>query len=245
MLTWEEGKQLLEIKNLSVSYGDVPALKHLSFSVREKSIVTLVGANAAGKTTTIKTISGLVPAKEGEIWFEGEKIDNLPAFERVSRGIVQVPEGRRVFPYMNVHENLLIGAYSKKARVKIKDTLDYVYSLFPILQERSKQMAGTLSGGQQQMLAIGRGLMSLPKIIMLDEPSLGLAPVIVTQMFTIIKEINEQGMTILLVEQNVHQSLKLSDYAYVVENGELVMEGKAIDLSENPDVIKAYIGLSV
>jgi branched-chain amino acid transport system ATP-binding protein len=245
MLTWEEEKQLLEIKNLSVSYGDVPALKQLSFSVREKSIVTLVGANAAGKTTTIKTISGLVPAREGEIWFEGEQIDNLPAFERVSRGIVQVPEGRRVFPYMNVHENLLIGAYSKKARVKIKHTLDYVYSLFPILQERSKQMAGTLSGGQQQMLAIARGLMSLPKIIMLDEPSLGLAPVIVTQMFSIVKEINEQGMTILLVEQNVHQSLKLSDYAYVVENGELVMEGKAADLSENPDVIKAYIGLSV
>jgi branched-chain amino acid transport system ATP-binding protein len=238
-------KNLLEVKNMSVYYGDISAVKDLSFSVEGKSIVTLVGANAAGKSTTIKTLSGIVPIRSGEIWFEGEKINNIPAYSRVDRGIIQVPEGRKVFPYMSVYENLLIGAYTKKARSRMKGTMEYVYSLFPILEERSRQLAGTLSGGQQQMLAIGRGLMSLPKILMLDEPSLGLAPVIVSQVFSTIKDINEQGTTILLVEQNVHMSLKLSHYAYVVENGELVMGGDATELSENPEVKKAYIGISV
>jgi branched-chain amino acid transport system ATP-binding protein len=245
MLIWEEMRNLLEVKNLSVYYGDISAVKDLSFLVEEKSIVTLVGANAAGKSTTIKTLSGIVPIRSGEIWFEGEKINDIPAYSRVERGIIQVPEGRKVFPYMSVYENLLIGAYTKKARSKMRNTLEYVYSLFPILEERSKQLAGTLSGGQQQMLAIGRGLMSLPKILMLDEPSLGLAPVIVAHVFSTIKDINNKGTTILLVEQNVHQSLKLSHHAYVVENGELVMEGNATELSENPEVKKAYIGLSV
>jgi len=234
---------LLEVKNLSVSYGDVPVLRQFSFSVNEKSVVTLVGANAAGKTTTIKTISGLLPSQSGEIWFEGERVDQLPAHHRVERGIIQVPEGRKVFPYMSIYENLLIGAYTKNARKQMKSSLEYVYSLFPILEERQSQMAGTLSGGQQQMLAIGRGLMSLPKILMLDEPSLGLAPIIVSQMFSILKEINDQGTTVLLVEQNVYQSLRMSDYAFVIENGQLVKEGEARSLSEDPEIIKAYIGI--
>lgn len=234
---------MLEVKNLSVSYGDVPVLRQFSFSVKEKSVVTLVGANAAGKTTTIKTISGLLPATSGEILFEGERVDQLPAHKRVERGMIQVPEGRKVFPYMSIYENLLIGAYTKNARKQMKTSLEYVYSLFPILEERQNQLAGTLSGGQQQMLAIGRGLMSLPRILMLDEPSLGLAPIIVSQMFSILKEINDQGTTVLLVEQNVYQSLRMSDYAFVIENGELVKEGEAKSLSEDPEIIKAYIGI--
>jgi branched-chain amino acid transport system ATP-binding protein len=234
---------LLEVKNLSVSYGDVPILRKFSFSVKEKSVVTLVGANAAGKTTTIKTISGLLPVQSGEIWFEGERVDSLPAHNRVERGIIQVPEGRKVFPYMSIYENLMIGAYTKYARKQMKSSLEYVFSLFPILEERQNQLAGTLSGGQQQMLAIGRGLMSLPKILMLDEPSLGLAPIIVSQMFSILKEINDQGTTVLLVEQNVYQSLRMSDYAFVIENGQLVKEGEAKALSEDPEIIKAYIGI--
>lgn len=243
MLIWEERNNLLEVKNLSISYGDVPAVKDFSFSVKEQSIVTLLGANAAGKSTTIRALSGILQTQTGEIWFNGEKIDTLAPHLRVERGIVQVPEGRRVFPYMSIYENLLIGAYSKEARKKINTSLEYVYSLFPILKERSKQMAGTLSGGQQQMLAIGRGLMSLPKILMLDEPSLGLAPIIVSQMFDNIKEIQKSGVTILLVEQNVYQSLKVSQYAYVLENGVLVKEGPADILSKDPEVKKAYIGI--
>jgi branched-chain amino acid transport system ATP-binding protein len=234
---------MLEIKHLHTSYGDVPVLHDLQLNVEQGKIVTLLGANAAGKSTTIKTISGQIIPRSGEIWFEGERIDSLPAPVRVEKGIVQVPEGRKIFPFMNVHENLLIGAYNPEARKKMNETLEYVYQLFPILLERKDQLAGTLSGGQQQMLAIGRGLMCLPKIMMLDEPSLGLAPVIVSQVFSIIREINKQGTTILLVEQNVNLSLKISDYAYVIENGRLVMEGKASDLKEDPKVKEAYIGL--
>jgi branched-chain amino acid transport system ATP-binding protein len=234
---------LLEVSGIDVAYGDVKVLHGMSVAVEEGEIVALVGANAAGKTTTINTISGMLRAGRGTIRFRGERIDHLPPYEIVARGLVQVPEGRRLFPYMSVLENLELGAYSPEARRQRARTLDMVFSLLPILKDRQDQLAGSLSGGEQQMLAIGRGLMALPRLLMLDEPSVGLAPLMVKQILETVKDVNAHGTTVLLVEQNVQHSLRLAHRGYVLENGRLVLEGKAADLLGNPHLKKAYLGM--
>ena len=233
---------LLELKNISAHYGDVRVLWGVSLSVREAKIATLVGANGAGKSTTLKAISGVVRLDEGEIAFAGERIDRLPAHVIAARGIAHVPEGRRLFPLMSVKENLELGAVRPDARRLRSQSFDRVYTLFPKLKERESQMAGTLSGGEQQMVAIARGLMARPRLLILDEPSLGLAPIIVQEMFDIIQTINREGITVLLVEQNVHQSLKLADRAYVLENGRVVLDGTGKDLLDDERVREAYLG---
>ena len=234
---------MLEVKNLALAYGDVQVLWDISFSVNAGEIVVLLGANGAGKTTTIKAISGLLPIKSGSIIFEGKAIHNLSTKEIVDLGIIQVPEGRKLFPDMTVEENLIAGSLSRRAKPKRKENLEKCYTIFPKLYERRKQMAGTLSGGEQQMCAIARGIMAEPIVLMLDEPSLGLAPIIVQDIFNIIKEINESGTSILLVEQNVKQSLNIGHTAYIIENGKIVHHGKCKDLTNDEAIKQAYLGI--
>ena len=233
---------LLEIKDLRVSYGGIEALKGISFHVEEGQIVTLIGANGAGKSTTLRAISGLAPVKSGAILYDGQAINGLNPQRIVSMGVGMVPEGRRVFPNLTVLENLKIGAYLR--RDDLKHDIEYVYSLFPRLRERSWQLAGTLSGGEQQMLAVGRALMMKPRILMMDEPSLGLAPLVIRDIFEIIKTLHAQGMTILLVEQNANAALKVADYAFVLQTGMMGVQGTGAELLDNPEVKAAYLGKS-
>ncbi len=233
---------MLKVENLVVSYGAIKALKGISFKINPGEIVTLIGANGAGKTTTLRTISGLIRAQEGHIFFMGDEITNKPAHKIVQMGITHVPEGRRVFPDLTVRENLELGAWTLRDKKLKKDKLEGVFELFPRLKERQKQMAGTLSGGEQQMLAVGRALMTEAQLVLLDEPSMGLAPMLVEEIFKVLKRINEEGKTILLVEQNAEMALQLADYAYVLEVGNITMEGKAKDLLKDPKVKAAYLG---
>ena len=235
---------LLEVENLSVNYGHIEAIRDISFSVEQGTITTLIGANGAGKTTTLKTLSGLRKVRKGTVTFQGQDITNLKPYERVKLGITQSPEGRRCFPGMTVRENLEMGALLRRDRRSqaYRDDLDRVFGLFPRLQERITQAAGTLSGGEQQMLAMGRALMARPKLVLLDEPSMGLAPKLIQQIFTIIDEIKEQGTTVLLVEQNANQALKRSDVAHVLETGEIVRSGSGSELAADPAVKAAYLG---
>lgn len=232
----------LEIRDLCVSYGGIRALKGVSLSVDEGQIVTLIGANGAGKSTTLRAISGLQKVQSGSILYGGEELTSLPAKEIVRRGIIHVPEGRRVFPDMTVAENLKIGAFLRTDKASIAQDLDYVYSLFPRLKERSWQLAGTLSGGEQQMLAVGRALMSRPKVLMMDEPSLGLAPLIVKDIFSIIRRVNQDGITVLLIEQNANAALRIADYGYVLETGTIALSGTGEELLKNESVREAYLG---
>lgn len=233
---------MLEIKELNVYYGVIHALKGISLTVNEGEIVTLIGANGAGKTTTLRTISGLNKAASGQILLEGKDITNISAPKRVEMKLSQVPEGRRIFPAMTIVENLEMGAYLRKDKTEIKKDMEHVYELFPILGNRKKQAAGTLSGGEQQMLAMGRALMSRPKILLLDEPSMGLAPLLVKEIFDIIKNINDEGTTILLIEQNAKMALSIADRAYVIETGSIVMSGTGEELSKSDEIRKAYLG---
>ncbi len=234
---------MLRLEGIDAFYGDLQALADVSFEVRDKEIVALVGANAAGKSTTLRVISGLVAPRRGRVLLNDEDLTALPAHRRVDRGIVQVPEGRRLFPFMTVTENLLLGAHADRARGERDRTLAHVYGLFPVLGERRTQLAGSLSGGEQQMCAIGRALMALPRILMLDEPTLGLAPVLVARIFETVRTINGQGVTVLLVEQNVRQALTLAHRACVLESGQLVLEGPARDLLGDERLKRAYLGL--
>jgi branched-chain amino acid transport system ATP-binding protein len=234
---------MLEVKGINVYYGPLQVLFDVSLSVKEKEIVTVIGPNGAGKTTLLKTISGLLHPKSGSIRFLGEEISSLPAEVVVRKGIAHVPEGRGLFPYMTVLENLQLGAYTKEARSKMKETLEEVFELFPRLKERKDQLAYTLSGGEQQMLAIGRALMSRPKLLVLDEPSQGLAPKLVKSVMQTLEELNARGITILLVEQNVHHALNLADRGFVLENGRVVLEGAAQELLNNSHVKSAYLGI--
>ena len=234
---------MLRLEGIDAFYGDLQALADVSFEVRDKEIVALVGANAAGKSTTLRVISGLVAPRHGRVLLNDEDLTALPAHRRVDRGIVQVPEGRRLFPFMTVAENLLLGAHVDRARGERDRTLAHVYGLFPVLGERRTQLAGSLSGGEQQMCAIGRALMALPRILMLDEPTLGLAPVLVARIFETVRTINGQGVTVLLVEQNVRQALTLAHRACVLESGRLVLEGQARDLLGDERLKRAYLGL--
>ncbi len=234
---------MLKISNIDVFYGDLQVLWDVSFEVREKEILVLIGANGAGKSTTIRTLSSLLTPANGSIDFDGVRIDRLPPHKIIEHGIVHVPEGRRLFSEMSVEENLIMGSLHGEAKAKRHETLAHVYELFPRLKERRKQMAGTLSGGEQQMAAIGRGLMSLPKLMMLDEPSLGLAPLLVQEIFGMVRRINAEGVTVLLVEQNVRQTLRMCDRAYVLENGRVVLEGSGKDLLDNEEVKEAFLGI--
>jgi len=234
---------LLRIDKMNVSYGDVQVLFEVTLEVREKEIITIVGANAAGKTTLLKAVAGVLKPSSGEVHFLGERVDHLYSHQIVERGLVRIPEGRKVFPTLSVLENLELGSYLRKPKAKRSESLEKVVSLFPILRERADQLAGTLSGGEQQMLAIGRGLMSLPHLLMLDEPSLGLAPLLVKEIFRIVREINQQGMAVLLVEQNVFNALDISNKGYVLENGRIVLEGTSKDLLGNEHVRMAYLGI--
>lgn len=233
---------MLKIENLVVSYNAIEALKGISLEVDEGKIVSLIGANGAGKSTTLKAIVGMVKRKSGLITYQGKDLSTIPTKDMVRNGITLVPEGRRVFSNLTVLENLKIGAFYRRDEKQIQEDLEWVYQLFPKLKERTWQQAGTLSGGEQQMLAVGRGLMSRPKLLMMDEPSLGLAPLIVKEIFNIIKEIHKQGVTILLIEQNANAALKISDEAYVLETGLISMKGQGKELLENSDIIKAYLG---
>ena len=234
--------QLLEVRQLSVAYGDVQALWDVSLEVEEGSIVALVGANGAGKTTLLKTISGLLRPGDGEILFEGEDLLHLNTKHRVDKGIVMVPEGRRLFQTLTVLENLRLGAYLPKARAEFDDSLDRVFSLFPLLKERKDGKAGLMSGGEQQMLAIGRAVMARPRLVMIDEASLGLSPILTRTIFNLIVELNAQGTTVLLVEQNIHMALKICDKAYVMKTGHIVLSGTGEELLADTDVRKAYVG---
>jgi branched-chain amino acid transport system ATP-binding protein len=236
------GEPLLELKDVRVRYGGIEAVKGISFDVRDGEIVTLIGGNGAGKTTTLKTISGLKRPAEGTISYKGERIDSLRADEVVALGICQSPEGRHIFARMSIRENLFMGAYGRKDKAGIAQDFERVYTLFPVLKEREQQAGGTLSGGEQQMLAIGRALMSRPTVLMLDEPSLGLAPLLVERIFDLLREIHEQGTTILLVEQNAQMALQLADRGYVLESGEVVLADDAKALLGNEQVRKAYLG---
>ena len=233
---------ILEIKNLVVSYGGIEAVKGIDLEVEEGKIVTLVGSNGAGKSTTLKSIAGLVKTKSGDILFNGKSLLSRSTDQIVAEGVTLVPEGRRVFENLTVEENLKIGAYLRKD--SIKEDLARVYDLFPRLRERAWQLAGTLSGGEQQMLAVGRALMAQPKLVMMDEPSLGLAPIIVKGIFDIIREINRQGITVLLIEQNANMALKIADHAYVMQTGTILMHGEGRELLENEEVKEAYLGKS-
>jgi branched-chain amino acid transport system ATP-binding protein len=234
---------LLEVRNIDVFYGDVQVVFGLSLTVEEGEVVSIIGGNGAGKSTLLKTVSGLMPAAAGEILFESRPIHRLPPEEIVERGIVHVPEGRRLFSLMSVQDNLVVGAYNKRADARKAATLQEVYTLFPRLKERLAQMAMTLSGGEQQMVAIGRGMMARPKLLMLDEPSLGLAPILIKSIFETVRQIADQGTTVLLVEQDVKHSLSLSDRGYVLEHGRAAMQGPAAELLDNPHVKTAYLGL--
>ena len=233
---------MLEIKNLQVYYGVIQAIKGISFTVDEGEVIALIGANGAGKTTILHTITGLVAAKTGSILFEGTELTKTPAHKIVSLGMAHVPEGRRIFSELTVLDNLKLGAYTRKDKKEISDTLEVVFKRFPRLKERKSQIAGTLSGGEQQMLAMGRALMSHPKIILMDEPSMGLSPIFVSEIFDIIQEISAGGTTVLLVEQNANKALAIADRAYVLETGNIVLEGDAEKLMNDDSVKKAYLG---
>ena len=233
---------MLTIKDLHVHYGGIHALTGVSMEIPDNKIVTLIGANGAGKSSTLKSIMGLAKASNGSIKFNGEEITGRPTTQIVSKGIVLVPEGRRIFPNMTVEENLFLGAYTRKDKAGITKDMAWVYELFPRLKERIWQKGGTLSGGEQQMLAVARGLMTKPKLMMMDEPSLGLAPLIIKDIFSIIKEINKNGVTILLIEQNAKAALEVADYGYVLETGRIVLAGPGKELLSNDDVKKAYLG---
>ena len=233
---------MLEVKDLHVSYGGIRALRGVNLEVPDGRIVTLIGAHGAGKSTLLRTISGLVKAESGSITYDGKELLGMPINKILELGIAQVPEGRRVFTNLSVLENLKIGAYLRKDKAGIQKDIEWVYELFPRLQERSWQMAGTLSGGEQQMLAVGRALMSRPKLMMMDEPSLGLAPLVVKGIFEIIREINRQGVTVLLIEQNANMALKTADLAYVLETGEITLHGTGAELLTNEAVKRAYLG---
>ena len=233
---------MLKVTDLQVYYGVIQAIKGLSFEVNEGEVIALIGANGAGKTTILHTVTGLVEAKNGTVEFEGRDITKMPGHKIVSLGMAHVPEGRRVFSDLTVLENLKLGAYTRKDKNEIEETLKMVYKRFPRLEERKNQMAGTLSGGEQQMLAMGRALMSHPKIILMDEPSMGLSPIFVNEIFDIIKEVSASGTTVLLVEQNAKKALSIADRAYVLETGKIVLEGKADELMNDESVKKAYLG---
>ena len=233
---------MLEVKDLQVYYGVIQALKGISFHVEQGEVIALIGANGAGKTTTLQTLTGIIPAKSGSILFGGKDLTRTPAHKIVYMGMSHVPEGRRVFQELTVYENLLMGAYTRKDKAEVQQTIQSVYESFPRLEERKKQVAGTLSGGEQQMLAMGRALMSHPKILLLDEPSMGLSPLLVTEIFDIIKSINEKGTTVLLVEQNAKKALSISNRAYVLETGSIVLSGNSNELMHNPAIQKAYLG---
>ena len=233
---------MLEVKDLEVYYGVIKAIKGVSFQVNQGEVIALIGANGAGKTTILHTITGLLSPKRGSVMFEGKEITKVPAHKIVSMGMAHVPEGRRVFAELSVYENLKMGAYTRKDKKEIEESLANVYKRFPRLEERKNQMAGTLSGGEQQMLAMGRALMSKPKIILMDEPSMGLSPIMVNEIFDIIRAVSEGGTTVLLVEQNAKKALGIADRAYVLETGKIVLEGKAEELLENDSIKKAYLG---
>ena len=233
---------MLEIKDLEVYYGVIQAIKGISFEVNQGEVIALIGANGAGKTTTLHTITGLISPKKGSVVFEGKDITKVPAHRIVSMGMAHVPEGRRVFAELSVYENLKMGAYTRSDKNEIEESLANVYKRFPRLEERKNQMAGTLSGGEQQMLAMGRALMSRPKIILMDEPSMGLSPILVNEIFDIIRSVSESGTTVLLVEQNAKKALSIADRAYVLETGRITMEGNAKDLLEDDSIKKAYLG---
>lgn len=232
----------LEIKDLSVYYGVIAALKGISFEVNEGEVIALIGANGAGKTTTLHTLTGLLPAKTGSIIFDGKDITKMPAHKIVKMGMAHVPEGRRIFQQLSVYDNLKLGAYTRDDKNGVIDDLNKVYKCFPRLAERKNQIAGTLSGGEQQMLAMGRALMSKPRIVVMDEPSMGLSPILVSEIFDIIESIRNDGTTVLLVEQNAKKALAISDRAYVLETGKIVLSGKASDLINDESVKKAYLG---
>ena len=233
---------MLKVTDLSVKYGVIPALKEISFEVGEGEVVALIGANGAGKTTTLHTVTGLVESVSGKIEFLGQDITKVPAHKIVAMGMAHVPEGRRVFPEMTVYQNLMLGAYTRRDPDEKNASLESVYGHFPRLKERAKQMAGTLSGGEQQMLAMGRALMSRPKILLMDEPSMGLSPILVNEIFNIIEEVSKEGTTVLLVEQNAKKALALADRAYVLETGSITLSGSADELLHNDEIKKAYLG---
>ena len=233
---------LLEVKDLQVFYGVIQAIKGISFEVNQGEIVTLIGANGAGKTTTMQSVMGLIKPRGGSVVYDGKEITGMPTHKIVSMGMTQVPEGRRVFSELTVYENLLMGAYTEKDRSRIKEDIEEIYTIFPRLGERKSQVAGTLSGGEQQMLAMGRAIMSHPKLLMLDEPSMGLSPALVDQVFEIIKHFHKTGTTILLVEQNANKSLAISDRAYVLENGRITVTGTGSELMASEEIRKAYLG---
>jgi branched-chain amino acid transport system ATP-binding protein len=232
---------MLEVEDLRVAYGKIEAVKGISFSVEEGQVVTLIGANGAGKTTTLRTVSGLLPPLGGQVRFEGKRIDNRPAHEIVALGLAHSPEGRRIFPRMSVEENLLLGAFLRRD-ADIKADIAQMYELFPVLGERSSQAAGTLSGGEQQMLAMARALMSQPKLLMLDEPSMGLSPILMQRIMATVQELKDRGTTVLLVEQNAQAALSLADHGHVMETGRIVLSGSGEELLHNEDVRKAYLG---
>ena len=233
---------LLKVENLEVYYGVIRALKGISFEVNEGEIVTLLGANGAGKTTTMQSIMGLIHPKSGTVTYDGKNITGMPAYKIVKMGMTQVPEGRRIFAELTVYENLLMGAYIESDKAKIKRDIDEIYTIFPRLGERKNQVAGTLSGGEQQMLAMGRAMMSHPRLLMLDEPSMGLAPILVEQIFEIIKSLHDAGTTILLVEQNAQMALSVADRAYVLETGTITLSGTGEELIRSDEIRKAYLG---
>ena len=233
---------MLELNHVSVHYGMIQAVKDVSFQVDQGAIVSLVGANGAGKTSTMRTITGLLKPSEGQVFFNGEDVTVLPTHKLVEKGISLVPEGRQIIEGLTVYENLEMGAYQRKDKKGVKEDIDRIYSIFPILNDRKDQLGGQLSGGQQQMLAIGRALMSKPKLLLLDEPSMGLAPLIVREIFDIVRRINEQGTTVLLVEQNAKKALEVAHYGYVLETGSMVLEGPAEEVMNNPRVKEAYLG---
>lgn len=238
----EKKSPMLEVKDLHVHYGVIEAIKGISFEVNQGEVIALIGANGAGKTTTLHTVTGLIKPTSGSIFFEGKDITKVPAHKIVSLGMAHVPEGRRVFAQLSVYDNLLMGAYTRKDKEEIQNTLQVVYDRFPRLEERKNQMAGTLSGGEQQMLAMGRALMSHPSIILMDEPSMGLSPIFVNEIFDIIKQVSKAGTTVLLVEQNAKKALSIADRAYVLETGNISLEGDADKLMNDDAVKKAYLG---
>ena len=234
---------MLRVDRIDVSYGEVQILREVSFDIEDKEIVSLLGSNGAGKTTTVNSVSGILPVMTGSIFFMEENITNAAPYSRVALGLVQIPEGRRIFPSLTVMENLEMGSYLKGAKSVRKESLRFVMSLFPILETRKTQLAGTLSGGEQQMLAIGRGLMSKPMLLILDEPSLGLAPIVVSEIFEVVQRINKEGVTVLLVEQNISQALSISSRGFVLEEGCIALSGKGVELLGDPHIKTLYLGL--
>jgi branched-chain amino acid transport system ATP-binding protein len=234
---------MLEIENVSAGYGLIQILWDVSFNIKEKEIVSIIGPNGAGKTTLVKTIMGLLPAKSGTIKFKGENIEKLPPYEIVKKKISLIPEGRDIFPKLTVEENILLGAYTLKDKEQVKESQERIYQIFPVLQKKKKVLAQTLSGGEQQMLVIGRSLMSNPKLLILDEPSLGLAPIIVAKVLDTLRQINEEGVAILLVEQNIRDSLNIADRGYVLEEGKIILEGEGRELLSNDHIVEVYLGL--